>query len=281
MISGNEIMGAPAGNANFYQAGIYVTTGAINTKIRKNKIHDWYVTGTGGWGNYGIYYGSDASTVTEISNNLIYLIKGDGYYPSLQTDSPYGIYIANGGNCEIWFNSIYLTGSFLSTTWIGAISACVSINPGITSLDIRNNIFKNSMQALSGSPADFTYTIYSTSANAAFTTINYNDYWDDGLGANIGYIATANQATLAAWQTASGQDANSVNVDPSFISSADLHTSAAGLSKAGITISSIIDDYAGTFRTSPPDIGAYQFSSNPVVTTTSATSVICGGATLN
>jgi hypothetical protein len=274
-------MGAPAGNANYYQAGIYVTTGAINTKIRKNKIHDWYVTGTGGWGNYGIYYGSDASTVTEISNNLIYLIKGDGYYPSLQTDSPYGIYIANGGNCEIWFNSIYLTGSFLSTTWIGAISACVSINPGITSLDIRNNIFKNSMQALSGSPADFTYTIYSTSANAAFTTINYNDYWDDGLGANIGYIATANQATLAAWQTASGQDANSVNVDPSFISSADLHTSAAGLSKAGITISSIIDDYAGTFRTSPPDIGAYQFSSNPVVTTTSATSVICGGATLN
>jgi hypothetical protein len=280
VISGNEIMGAPAGNANYYQAGIYVTTGAINTKIRKNKIHDWFYTGTGGWGNYGIYYGSDASTITEISNNLIYLIKGDGY-PSAQTDNPYGIYISSGGNCEIWFNSIYLTGAFLSTTYTGAFSACLSLNPGITSLDVRNNIFKNSMQAVSGTPADFTYAIYSTSANTAFTTINYNDYWDDGLGPNIGYIGSANQATLAAWQTASGQDANSVNVDPAFISSSDLHTSAAGLSKTGITISSITDDFSGTFRSNPPDIGAYQFSADPVVTTTAATSVICGGATFN
>jgi hypothetical protein len=280
LISGNEIMGAPAGNTNYYQAGIYITTGSINTKIRKNKIHDWYYTGTGGWGNYGIYYGSDASTVTEISNNLIYLIKGDGY-PGIQTDNPYGIYVSSGGNCEIWFNSIYLTGSLLSTIYPGAISSCICINSGITSLDIRNNIFKNSMQALSGTPADFTYTVYCASANTAFTTINYNDYWDDGLGPEIGYIGSANQTTLAAWQTGTGQDAASVNVDPTFTSSSDLHTTAAGLSKAGITISSITDDFAGTLRTSPPDIGAYEFSANPVVTTTAATGIICGGATLN
>ena len=280
LISGNEIMGAPSGNANYYQSGIYITTGSVNTKIRKNKIHDWYYTGVGGWGNYGIYYGSDASTVTEISNNLIYLIKADGY-PGAQTDNPYGIYIANGGNCQIWFNSISLTGALLSTGYIGAFSACLSINPGITALDIRNNIFRNSMQALSGTPADYTYTLYSTSANTAFSTINNNDYWDDGIGPNIGYIAAANQATLANWQTASGQDAASVNVDPAFLSVTDLHPSAAGLSKTGITISSVTDDFAGTGRTDPPDIGAYQFSSNPVVTTTAATVVICGSATLN
>jgi hypothetical protein len=280
LISGNEIMGTPAGNSNYYQAGIYVTTGSINTKIRKNKIHDWYYTGTGGWGNYGIYYGSDASTVTEISNNLIYLIKGDGY-PGIQTDNPYGIYVSSGGNCEIWFNSIYLTGALLSTVYPGAISACVCINSGITSLDIRNNIFQNSMQPLSGTPADYTYDVYCASANTAFTTINYNDYWDDGIGPEIGYIGSANQSTFAAWQTATGQDANSVNVNPSFTSSSDLHTTATGLSKAGITISSITDDFAGTLRTSPPDIGAYEFSANPVVTTTAATSVTCGGATLN
>ena len=280
LIMGNEIMGGPSGNSNYYQAGIYLTTGAENTLIRKNKIHDWYYTGNGGWGNYGIYYGSDASTITEISNNLIYLIKGDGY-PGIQTDCPYGIYIASGGNCEIWFNSVYMTGSLLSTLYPGALSACVCIGTSITLMDIRNNIFENSMQATSGSPADYTYAVYSASANTAFSTINYNDYWDNGLGPNIGYIASTNQATLAAWQTATGQDANSVNVNPSFISTSDLHTSAPGLNKAGITISSITDDFAGTLRTSPPDIGAYQFSSNPVVITNAPTAFFCGIATFN
>jgi hypothetical protein len=281
LISGNEIMGAPAGNSNYYQAGIYVTTGAINTKIRKNKIHDWYYNGTSGYGNYGIYYGSDASTVTEISNNLIYLIKGDGWPMSAQTDSPYGIYIANGGNCQVFFNSIYLSGAFLSATVPGSLSACLSVNPGITALDVRNNIFKNSMQATSGTPANYTYAVFSTSASTAFTTINNNDYFDDGIGPNIGYIASANQATLAAWQTATAQDAASVNVDPVFTSVTDLHTTAAGLGKAGITVSSITDDYAGTLRTNPPDIGAYQFSANPIVTTMAASGYMCTIATLN
>lgn len=281
LISGNEIMGGPSGNANYYQTGIYITTGSVNTKIRKNKIHDWYYTGTIGYGCYGIYYGSDASTITEISNNLIYLIKGDGYYVTTQTDSPYGIYIASGGNCQIYFNSIYLSGAYLSITYTGALSACLSINPGITALDIRNNIFKNSMIAVSGTPADFTYDILCTSANTAFSTINNNDYWDDGLGANIGYINSANVATFAAWQTASAQDAASLNVDPAFTSTSDLHTTATGLSKAGITISSITDDFAGTLRTNAPDIGAYEFSSNPVVTTTAASGVSCGNATFN
>lgn len=281
LISGNEIMGAPAGNSNTYQAGIYVTTGSVNTKIRKNKIHDWYYNGTGGYGNYGIYYGSDASTVTEISNNLIYLIKGDGWPGSPQTDSPYGIYISSGGNCQIYFNSISMTGALLSTLYPGAYSACISINPGITALDIRNNILRNSMQALSGSPADYTYAVFSNSANTAFSTINNNDYWDDGLGPNIGYIGAANVATLAAWQTATGQDAASVNVDPAFISVTDLHPTTLGMNKTGITIPAITDDYAGTSRTDPPDIGAYQFSSNPVVTTTSATGVSCSSVTFN
>jgi trimeric autotransporter adhesin len=280
LISGNEIMGAPSGNTNYYQAGIYVGTGSLNTKIRKNKIHDWFYTGTGGWGNYGIYYGSDASTVTEISTNLIYQIKADGY-PSAQTDNPYGIYIASGGNCGIWFNSISLTGALLSTGYVGAFSACLSVNPGITALDVRNNIFRNSMQASSGTPADYTYSVYSSSASTAFSMIDNNDYWVDGIGPNVGFIGTANQATLADWQGATGQDAASVSVDPAFTSVSDLHTTAAGLAKAGTTISSITDDFSGNLRSDPPDIGAYQFSSNPVLTTTAATAVTCGTATLN
>ncbi|MCX6246257.1 MAG: T9SS type A sorting domain-containing protein [Bacteroidetes bacterium] len=280
LISGNEIMGAPAGNANYYQIGISVGTGSTNTKIRKNKIHDWFYTGTGGWGNYGIYYASGASTLTEISNNLIYNIKADGY-PGIQTDNPYGIYIASGGNCLIWFNTISLTGALLSTGYPGASSACISINPGITGLYIQNNIFRNSMLATSGTPADYTYAVYSSSSNAAFSGIDFNDYWVDGLGPNIGYIGAANQATLADWQVATFQDAASLSVDPAFISLTDLHPTATALGKKGVAVPSITDDFSGTLRTDPPDAGAYQFSANPVVTTTAASGVSCGSVTLN
>ena len=78
LIEGNDIYGDVAGNSNYYQAGVYVSTTSINTKIRRNTIHNFYYTGSTGYGCYGIYYGAEATTVTEISNNAIYGIKADG-----------------------------------------------------------------------------------------------------------------------------------------------------------------------------------------------------------
>ncbi|QLQ06912.1 MAG: hypothetical protein HZY76_13270 [Anaerolineae bacterium] len=78
------------------------------------------------------------------------------------------------------------------------------------------------------------------------------------MGTNLGYLGAA-QATLAAWQTATGQDANSISADPLFVSTTDLHLSGpsspavdAGTPIAGITI----DIDGDTRSATTPDIGA-------------------------
>ena len=260
LIEGNEIMGAPLGNTNYYQAGIYVSTGSTNTKIRKNNIHDWYYTGTSGYGNYGIYYGSDATTSTEISNNIIYSIKADGD-PSLQNYAPAGIYIYSGGNCKIWYNSINMTGATLSSSYT-SYSACLSVFSGITALDVRNNIFKNSMTPVSGT-GNKTYAVYSASTNAAFTNINHNNYFIDGINPKVGYLSS-DRTTLANWQSATTQDANSISGDPLFTSPTNmLPLSGSPVIGAGTAIAGITTDYAGTTRSLfTPTIGAYEVAAS-------------------
>jgi len=67
---------------------------------------------------------------------------------------------------------------------------------------------------------------------------------------------------LADLQTASGKDAHSISVDPTFNSATDLHTLNAFLDDAGTTVAGITDDIDGETRSATtPDIGADEFSS--------------------
>ncbi len=47
-------------------------------------------------------------------------------------------------------------------------------------------------------------------------TSNYNDLYAPGTGGFVGSFTT-DQLTLANWQAATGQDANSISVDPLFV----------------------------------------------------------------
>ncbi len=58
-----------------------------------------------------------------------------------------------------------------------------------------------------------------TSANAVSQgnlTIDYNDYWDNVTGANVGQWNNGSVVSLASWKTASSQDAHAINADPLF-----------------------------------------------------------------
>jgi len=281
LVANNEIMGGPSGNTNFSQVGLYMSTGITNAKIRANKIHDWfYSTLTGGWGNWGIYYAGDASTVNEISNNLIYNIKADSYTSGLSVDNLYGVYITTGGNIKFYHNSINMQGSVTSSTYVNA-TACLAINSGVTLMDVENNIFKNSLLPISGAPASFTYDIQCGGTASTFSNLNYNDYWDDGNGPNIGYLGGTQYATLAAWKTATSMEANGINVNPLFTSATNLVPTTTLMNNAGIYIQLVPTDYAGTVRSNPPDIGAYEYAADPLVNTTAATAISTTTATLN
>lgn len=287
LISGNEIFGFAAGTPVQTQYGISVGTGSTNTRIIKNKIHDFYYSDVDAYACRGIIYNAEATSPTEISNNLIYNIKGRGARISTADQAfaeniPSGISVMSGGNLQIYNNSINLTGNVLGTSDLAfeSGSACLLINSGVTNLDIRNNIFKNSMTGIVGSSVCKTYGIVSYSAANAIGVVNYNDYFIDGVNPVTGYLAS-DLVTLANWQAATAKDANAVSANPGFVSDNDLHPGQIGPNNSGIAISAITSDYANVTRSNPPDMGAYEYSLLATVTTGAATSLTSSGATLN
>lgn len=289
LISGNNIMGAETGNALPLHAGVYILGGSTNTKIRKNLIHDFWRNVDDGSGAYGIWYEAESSTVTEISNNAIYGIKSSGAAPGASPNNPYGIFIRSGGNVKILHNSIWLYGNLLSPSEMyDASSACIGIyqNGALTNnIEIRNNILKNTMLGLNGGPCSRTgktYGIMTTASDAGnFSIIDYNDYYIMGCTPQIGFMNFTNYPSLSFWQTATGQEAHSLMVDPLFTSETNLFPTVTTMPKAGSYISTITSDINGILRTNPPDMGAYEFTPGPVLITTAATNVLVNTATVN
>ncbi|HNP55085.1 MAG TPA: hypothetical protein PKK69_10705, partial [Ferruginibacter sp.] len=193
-------------------SGIYVVGAISGGSIDRNSISD--VTVVSFWGCNGIQLNSStANTGLVIANNFIYDIAAGGWtsFDSVD-DNGTGIAVNSGGGYNIWYNSINLT-----TNQSSGITAAIwfSTDVSLATLNIRNNIFANSQTT------GTRYSIYSNSANTIFSSINYNDYYT--TGAAIGFMLTTSYATLANWQSATGQDANSVNIIPNFTSTTDLH----------------------------------------------------------
>ena len=262
-IYGNLTSGA---NTNYYQSGIYLSTGSINTKVQKNKIHDFYYTSSSGYSTFGIYYSSDANTVTEISNNAIYNISGDGEESATYPEyAAAGIFIYSGGNIQLYYNSIYMTGSVLGKGYISCSSA-LQIGSSITLLDVRNNSFRNSMQNFSSTYTANIYSVRSYSAASAFTSLDNNDHYVVTAGTYttpyIGYISTTSPyyySTLNAWKSVTGKEANSKSADPLYTSTTNLRPSLGSpLLAGGTVISGITTDMLGITRGTPPSIGAYE-----------------------
>jgi hypothetical protein len=268
-ISGNEI-------GNFDQAtneddfGISIGPGSTSIEIFKNRIDNLGYNGTGGYGGHGIELGTDVANANiYIFNNLISNLTGDGWnYTSIIGDNPIGIYLyalTSQGGIYIDYNTIYLTGNTLNKT--SAMSAGIVLETG-SSAYIRNNIIVNNLGLVSTTGYG-SCGIYAETSNTQFTIINYNDYYvnPSGTGAkDIGRISTTACTTLAAWQVATTQDANSINADP-LITDALLNLNvpySPAIGKAAV-IAIITDDYSGKTRhLTYPTIGAHEYA--PVLT---------------
>ncbi|MCX6249352.1 MAG: hypothetical protein NTX61_01230 [Bacteroidetes bacterium] len=227
-----------SGSPNIY--GLYLYAG----NARKNRIISLGASNSGLTPTiYGI---NNASTGTpEISNNLVSIVGGSATNPVL-----YGIYENTSGCSLFYFNSVNISGPATGT------SNTYTFYRSSTSPDIlKNNIFSNN-RASGGTGKH--YSVYS--GNTTSWTSSYNDLYS--AAGPLGYW-TSDQDAITTWTTASNGDANSVSVDPQFISSTDLHPSSSELDGAGIAVSGITTDYTGILRGNPPDIGAYEFSPSP------------------
>ena len=66
---------------------------------------------------------------------------------------------------------------------------------------------------------------------------------------------------IAGWKTITGQDSNSVSIDPMFYSNTNLHVSNPLFNNLGTPITAVADDIDGEPRDSiSPDIGADEFA---------------------
>lgn len=260
-------------SASASPVGISLETGFVSSSVSKNLITTVYTSATGGWGGRGITVGTaTASSALTISNNMIYGVNGGSNFSGFGNSSSMGIGIGTiggsttitttAGGVNIYYNSINMYGNHSYTS--ATNTAALYVGSAASALDIRNNIFVNSLNNTTTAGSK-NYGIYSAAAIGAFTTINNNDYFGVSSTNSTfvpGYISSADQTTLTAMQTAFGGNTNSTLANPLFTSNTDLHLQSSSPMNAGaVVISGITTDYDGAARdASTPDIGADEFT---------------------
>ncbi len=256
-------------------AGQTITGNSISNLINTNTVSTFE------GGVIGLYYNGPGSGSNNISNNYIFNLSVSSNSVSSRI---YGMQIAAGSSTffnniislgngitsgnyifgisddgsnanNLYFNTVYIAGNSPGTT--SPTFAMISTNNNTR--NYRNNVFSN---ARSGGAAGSHYAICLNSKTNL--TINYNDYYVSGVGGVLGGDGTIwyreNKTTLAEWKTFTAQDANSLGVDPAF--AAPGGTLATGFIPstilAGLSIGTILTDYAGNTRAVPPSMGALE-----------------------
>ncbi len=237
------------GNSSFNQSvvmnGITVANGAApNTNlVEKNEVYN--LSNTSNSANSSAIYAYDLSfpaTDNIVRQNIAYKLNMNASNPLCQIT---GI-IMRAGNSTMYNNMITIgykpDGSFITSPFflcgiedIGSggtrirnyntvlIAGIASGNNQTHAMlshtsetrEFRNNIFINKRI---GTATQYAVRYSGSGPNPAGLTSNYNNFYSSGNTFNVlGYYNGMNRPTLAAWRTATGQDANSVSVDVSFV----------------------------------------------------------------
>lgn len=233
-----EVMGNEVFSNSTYTSGYglyaYYWTGV-------NKMNNNFVYSEQGsrWPRYGIYMFSvqgDLNDYAEIYNNRILIALDPGY-----TTSYNGIYSSNCVFNEYVHNTVFVGN--------GNTAAESFFLTGGSFNFLYNNLVIMDGQGysmyVSGSG------LYDSDNNAFYS--NNSSSWAFFNGA---------QADLAAWQAASGEDANSVEVTNTLADTMMLKVCNDTLDGAGMPFPGVVADYEGEPRdANAPDIGADEFSS--------------------
>ncbi|KGO91131.1 Ig-like domain-containing protein [Flavobacterium subsaxonicum] len=244
-------------------SGICVEGNSQNGSILKNDIKT--LTKTLDEGNYfgGIVLNSsNATSNILVANNFIANVSGYGAGDSAKNG--HGIVLAQGGGYKIYHNTVNL----ITNPTNGGASSALYVAGGVTSCDVKNNVFANNQtgtglrcaimitkEAADINNANFVFNYNNLSSSNKFGYIGTNSTWYND--ANAGYITT-----FEAWKTTTNKEANSTNIIPVFATATDLHLDTAnaqntGLNNTGTPLTLVTKDIDGQKRnTATPDMGA-------------------------
>lgn len=243
-------------------ATITTSGGVTNALVSKNKINGVASLSATGFSAAGIAVAGATGGENRIQNNMITGVTA----PSTSPDLLAGIYIvgAVGSDTRLYYNSVSMTGDR------GAVASQMpSYGIAITGTDpvveLKNNIFYTTQIATGGGVNAKSYAIGMVSTTFTNLNSNNNDFWSAGANdggfrtGSLGSAAGTDYATLALWQVAVSDDANSLEVDPVFINPLnDLDIPINTLYSAGTPIVGVTDDIDCNVRSlTTPTIGAY------------------------
>jgi hypothetical protein len=223
--------------------GLYAASHAASctTYFYANEIHNLR---TGGSAASNGIYASPSSGRLLAYNNFIYDYEVTG------TGALYGMRVP-GGNAELYFNSVYIgdVGTTGGSTGINGYYQAGSTSSAI----LENNIIQVD---------EPTSACWAVNRSAGTLASDYNCFYGTGTAYNMGRDGTTPYATLALWQGGTGRDANSIEGNPGFVSSINLHIHPSFdlVDSAGISISGITDDIDHNVRAGVPDIGADEYT---------------------
>ncbi len=265
-IINNEISGCSTVGAASNVSGVFLAATATSGTVAGNKIYN--LTASGATGSaYGLFIGGvTTNTSTNIYNNVI----GDLKTPAVSSTavSLSGIYLASTGatsTLNVFYNTINLNGTSSGANFNSAgIFHTNNATATTAALNLTNNIIVNSSTPNGTGSASALRRSAAGVSNYAATSNNNNFF-----GTTAVYWNGAAGNTLAQLQALS-RDANSLNINPSFItvvgSSSDFlklnpaNVTTQNLDNKGVPLLGYTLDYNGLNRSATtPDIGAYEF----------------------
>ncbi|HET9277525.1 MAG TPA: right-handed parallel beta-helix repeat-containing protein, partial [Flavitalea sp.] len=224
----------------------------INLNVSKNRITNPAGGATTSTSQLnGIYFVADggAGQEAKVTNNIIDNFDGAG--------ALYGLYNSSANNVHYYHNTV----SFDNTT-----STSTNLSRGFYQTGTASGIvFKNNIVSITRGGTGARHAIYFATTGSTITS-NKNDlYVSPATGTSgVGFYST-NQVTLANWQTASSQDANSQSMDPQFINitTGDFTPQQALIDDKGEPVG-ITTDFLNAARSlTTPDEGAIEFAIVP------------------
>ena len=251
---------------SFGLSGIYCTQ-EIGISITNNLVKSSSFAGST-YGSYGIRVDTcDYGFL--ISKNKVYLSANASYSRGIMLF----VSATNSGYSDLVVNNFVRVSSGSSAS--SGIQLVDNTYPEIFNNNVLNNYSSTSGAAIYvdngaiSTPNDFIYNNnlvnkgggYAFYINAGTVYgADYNNLYTSGT--NLGYLS-GSYTSLTAWQSGTGYDPDSKNVDPVYTSASDLHASSSTINNAAYPLPSIVpDDIDGTIRNPlTPDIGADEFGS--------------------
>lgn len=283
LVERNRIRNIVTGVTTVGTAGIDIQGTHTDLRILANDIREIRQTATSGitQGAYGINI--NGGTAVVIANNVIVDMTTSNRGNSATTQAT-GIRLQAGTGHKLWYNTVHLNGVHPQTTGGAATAALHIVGTAVSGLEVKNNIFANTMSTPSTSTTYFVAVWFAQNYPFATNVFDNNAYFvadnSQNLVARFGtlisqvFCPTLDDFLPVSRVNNPTNNTNSIplgaKVPPTFISATDVRPDPAVptlLESGGVFISQLDSpntDIAGQVRPAfggtAPDMGAYEFA---------------------